>query len=253
VDPSKLKVSKLRVLCDGNRLSGEVVVPPDPRGVVLLLHGLPSAQHPAHPDDLGYSGVAHTFADHGYAAAWFDMRGKDGKGFFSLEGWVRDARAALDSARTGDGLASLPLALVGASAGGAIAVQAARRGAPVKAIVLWAAPAEWVSISKDPRESVRRISEMTGMPIAPDVIEDPSGWHAEFPMNSVEKAVTVVRVPILVVHSLDDDIVPVAHADRIVAAAPNAECRLLEGQGHQLRRSSEAIQTSLDWLGRRLR
>lgn len=247
-----MQIEKLNVVCDGNRLTGEVVIPEEPRGLVLLLHGLPSAAHPPHPEDLGYAGVARLFGERAYAAAWFDMRGKEGKGFFSIDGWVRDARAALDAARATDRLAALPVGVVGASAGGAVAIEAARRGAPVKAIVLLAAPARWVSIGKDPKEAARRIVDMTGMPLHPDVLEDPAPWHAEFGSFPVEVAIAEVRTPVLVVHSDDDDIVPVWHADRIVEAAPNAQKRLLQGQGHQLRRSTEALEVALGWLDRNL-
>ena len=134
-----------------------------------------------------------------------------------------------------------------------MAVQTARRGAPVKAIVLWAAPARWVSVSKDANDSLQRLTGMTGMPVAPDVAEDPQAWHAEFSTTSIEPSVSTVRAPILVVHSSDDDIVPVGHAQRIAAAAPNAEVRILDGQGHQLRRSDETIELTLNWLDKRLR
>lgn len=248
----KMHIHKLNVLCDGNRLVGEVVVPDTPRGLVLFLHGLPSAVHAPDPNDEGYAGVAKAFAERGYAAAWFDMRGKKGKGYFSIEGWVRDARAALDAARAVDGLAALPVVLAGFSAGGAVAVETARRGAPVKALVLLAAPATWVSLGKDPRDTAARIKEAHGMPLAPDVEEDPTAWHAEFAATATERTITTVRTPVLIVHSDDDDVVPVSHADRIEQAAPNAQKRVLSGQGHQLRRSTDALEVTLSWLDRHL-
>lgn len=247
-----MRNERLNIVCDGNRLEGEVVIPEDPRGLVLLLHGLPSAEHSRHPDDDGYAGMARRFATRGFAAAWLDMRGKEGKGFFSIEGWVRDGRAALDAARAIDGLAALPVAFVGASAGGAVAIEMARRGAAVKAVVLLAAPAVWVTVGKDARAAAARIEEMTGMPLGPDVEANPTEWHAEFGRMPIERTIAQVRTPILVVHSDDDDIVPVTHADRIEAAAPNAQKRILAGQGHQLRRSAEAENIVLSWLDRQL-
>ena len=248
----KMQIHKLNVLCDGNRLVGDVVIPQSPRGLVLFLHGLPSALHEPDPNDEGYAGVSKGFAERGYAAAWFDMRGKHGKGYFSIEGWVRDARAALDAARAVDGLAGLPAALAGFSAGGAVAVETARRGAPVKALVLLAAPATWVSLGKEPHEAAVRIKEAHGMRLAPEVEEDPSAWHAEFAATATERTIVTVRTPVLVVHSDNDDVVPVSHADRIEQAAPNAQKRVLSGQGHQLRRSAEALEVTLSWLDRHL-
>ena len=240
-------------LCDGNRLLGGAVVPEVPRGLAVLLHGIPST-NPAHadPEDTGYPGFARDFAERGWAAAWIDMRGaRASKGFFSIAGWVRDARAGLDAARTLDGLASLKTVLVGSSAGGAVAVEATRQGAPVDGLALLAAPAAWVSFAGSPADAVTRITGDAGMPLSPEVLEDPSEWVAEFETVSTEKAVISVAVPILVVHGTADDVVPYHHAERIAERAQHAELKLVEGAGHQLRREPEAREIVFDWLKRR--
>lgn len=41
-----------------------------------------------------------------------------------------------------------------------------------------------------------------------------------------------VRAPTLVVHGVQDRMVPVSHADRLAASVPHAELRRLEGDGH---------------------
>ena len=227
-------------------------MPVDPSGIVVLLHGIPSSA-PADADDLGYPGLARRFAKEGWAAAWADMRGVRGsQGFFSIEGWVRDARAIVDAARALEGVARLPLALVGSSAGGCVSVEAVKRGARVDALVTLAAPAAWVSFAVDPTAAVHRITVEAGMPLSEEMLDDPSRWAGEFDAVVTERSVVDVRVPLLVVHGTDDDVVPVDHAARIADRARNADLRIIEGAGHQLRRDERAVETVLEWLGRML-
>jgi uncharacterized protein len=244
---------RLSIVCDGLRLAGAAYVPESPRGIVVLLHGIPSVA-PVDPDDAGYPGLAERFAEAGWAAAWADMRGvRDSQGFFSIEGWVRDARSIVDAARALEGLSGLRLALIGSSAGGCVAVEATKRGAPVDALALLAAPAAWVSFADDPLGAVKRISEEAGMPLAEDVLADPTTWAGEFDTVVTESAVNDVRVPVLVVHGTADDVVPVDHATRIADRARNAELKIVDGALHQLRRDERALETVFDWLDRTIR
>jgi uncharacterized protein len=242
----------LAISCDGLSLEAGAIVPEHAHAVVVLLHGIPSTALPD-PGDEGYPGFARDMAEHGFAAVWADMRGaRRAQGYFSIEGWVRDARAVVDAARNMEETTDLPVALVGSSAGGAVAAEAIRRGAPVDALVLLAAPAEWLSFASDTASAVRRITAEAGMPLAPDVLADPSAWASEFDRVSTEQAIAHVRVPILIVHGGNDLVVPVEHARRIAGAAPGAELHVIAGGAHQLRRSPEAISVVVKWLERRL-
>jgi uncharacterized protein len=242
----------LAVECDGLRLAGGAYVPDSPSGLIVLLHGIPSV-NPSDPGDEGYPGLARRFAADGWAAAWADMRARgESPGYFSIEGWVRDARAIIDAARALEGVSDLPLVVLGSSAGGAVAVEATARGAPVAALVLLASPAVWVSFAEDAREGVRKITEEAGMALAPEVLTDPSAWGAEFDSVVPEKALSSVHVPVLIVHGTADDVVPVEHASLIAAQAPGADLMILEGAPHQLRLHQGVFELVLDWLGRRV-
>ena len=245
-----MESESLSILCDGHRLKGGAVIATEPRGLVLLLHGIPSISPPA-PGDTGYPGLAERFAEDGWTAAWVDMRGVRGsQGYFSITGWVRDALAALDAARTVAGASSLPTAVVGSSAGGAVATELVRRGARVDALVLLAVPSVWVSFAGHPEEGVKRITEQAGLTLSPEALADPTAWAAEFDAVTTERSITSVRIPTLVVHGTADDIVPVDHATRIAEQAPNATLEIVEGAGHQLRREPEVVDTVLAWLAR---
>lgn len=216
----------------------------------MLLHGIPSIA-PPEPDDTGYPGVSRRFAAEGWAAAWVDMRAvRSSKGFFSIEGWVRDARAVIDAVRSAEGMQGLPLALVGSSAGGAVSCEVVARGAPVDALAMLAAPAVWVGYATDPRVGVQRITRETGMALAEEVLADPTEWMNEFETVTSERSIVKVKVPTLIVHGTTDDVVPVEHAHRLAERAPRAEARILEGAGHQLRKDEAALAIVFDWLDR---
>jgi uncharacterized protein len=240
----------LAVVCDGTRLAAGLCVPDEPRGTAILLHGIPSIA-PPEPGDTGYRGVARHFAERGWAAAWADMRAVRGSGgFFSIEGWVRDARAVVDAVRSSEGLASTSLALVGSSAGGAVACELVARGAPADALVMLAAPAAWLSYAGDARKGVKRMQAEAGMSLAEDVVADPTAWFAEFEAVTAERSIPKVRIPTLIVHGTADDIVPVEHARRLGERAPRAEVKIVEGAGHQLRRDDAAMDVVFEWLDR---
>jgi alpha-beta hydrolase superfamily lysophospholipase len=241
----------LAIVCDGLRLPGGCFVPGQVGGAAVLLHGIPSIA-PPDPGDEGYRGMARLFAERGWVAAWADMRGARGApGFFSIEGWVRDARAILDAARLVEGASDVPLVLLGSSAGGVVATEIVSRGAPVDALVLLAAPAEWISFAAHPAFGVRRIVEEAGMPLAEDVLKDPTAWAAEFESVAAEKSIAHVKVPTLIVHGSADDVVPVDHAHRLAERAPAADLRIIEGGPHQLRRHPGVLEMVLDWLDQR--
>ncbi len=238
----------LEILSDGNRLIGGASIPDDPRGVVLLLHGIPSVA-PSEPGDTGYPGLAGSFAERGWLAGWIDMRAvRDSGGYFSIEGWVRDARAASDALGALEAAHGLPRAIVASSAGGAVATHAIQRGLPADALALLAAPATWVSFAGAPEEGVQRITEGAGMALAPEVHQDPTEWAAEFQTVATASAIGELKIPVLIVHGTSDIVVPVDHASRIHEQAPDAELHILEGAGHQLRRDPDAMDIVFGWL-----
>ena len=240
----------LSVTSDGIELACSFVLGERPRGVVVLLHGLPSI-NPPDPDDRGYQGFATDMAEAGWLAVWADMRAvRRSPGFFSMEGWVRDAQAVVERARGLDIADGLPLALVGSSAGGAVSAEVVRRGAPVDALALLGAPAAWLLFTQDPLEGLRRITEEAGMAVAPEVSEDPTSWASEFDSVNTRSSIEHVTVPTLILHGTADDVVPVRHAQLIAEAAPAAESVILDGAGHILRRDAEARRVLQEWLSK---
>ena len=241
---------ELDLVCDDLRLNCWSIHPTsDPRGTIVFLHGIPSTAAPD-PADRGYRGLAAEAAEKGWTAIWADMRGVRGsEGYFSIEGWVRDASSVVEIARrqAGD-----KVALVGSSAGGAVSTEAVRRGADVDALALLAAPAAWLTFASNAASGLEKIMADTGMALAPEVHDDPATWAAEFREVTTENSIADIKVPLLLLHGTADDVVPVDHAHRLAARAPDAEVHILEGAAHQLRRDPGAVNLLFDWLDRTL-
>jgi alpha-beta hydrolase superfamily lysophospholipase len=247
-----LRRRDLAVKSDGMRLAAQAFLPATPKGVAVLLHGIPSVE-PPDPEDEGYPGLARRFAERGWAAVWADLRGaRAAPGFFSIEGWVRDVTAIVNAVDKMEEAAGRPVALVGSSAGGAVSVEAVVRGAPVDAVVLLGTPAAWVTFAADPMAGARRITEEAGMPLSPETLADPALWAAEFDGVTTERSIGALRVPSLIVHGTADDVVPVEHAYRLSERAPAAELVVLPGAPHYLRRHPGVFELVIDWLERTL-
>src|ERR687896_1085645 len=98
----------LEVSSDDLRLAAGACVPDEPVGLIVLLHGIPSV-NPPDPGDEGYPGLARRFASSKWLAVWADMRARGrSPGHFSIEGWVRDARAIVEQARALEAARGLP-------------------------------------------------------------------------------------------------------------------------------------------------
>ncbi|MEA2507271.1 MAG: uncharacterized protein QOH48_1889 [Actinomycetota bacterium] len=240
---------QVQVQVDDLTLTGGICFARKAHTGVLLLHGIPSTA-PADPADEGYPGLARALARQGFSAAWLNMRAAKGQpGHFSIQGWVRDATAAVMRLRQQE-FRDLRLVLIGSSAGGAVAAEVARRGAPVDGVALLAAPAEWVSFAAHPEAGLERITRDAGMTVSPEVRADPSAWGAEFMDVATQTSIANVRLPVLILQGDQDEVVPAEHAGAIARRAPNAEVHILEGSTHQLRKDPRAVQLLVDWLTR---
>lgn len=244
--------TQVPVSSDELSLSCSYVSADNPRGVLILLHGIPSV-NPPEPGDRGYPGWAEDLAAKGWLAVWADLRARGASpGFFSIEGWVRDVLAVIDVVRGLEPAEGLPLALLGSSAGGCVSAEAIKRGADVDALALLGAPAAWVFFAGDGPAGVERITREAGMALAPEVVNDPTSWAAEFDTITTQNAIAVVKVPTLILHGTADDVVPVEHADLIAAQAPRAELVKIDGAPHILRHDAKAMRILEGWLDRTL-
>jgi len=192
---------------DGERLHAWWFRTPDePLGHVLLCHG--NAGNVA--DRLLH---ARLLTDVGFDVLVFDYRGYGrSTGRPDEEGTYRDARAARTTLLKLEGIDPRHVVYLGESLGGAVALALAIE-APPRALVLTST-----------FTSVRDMARLH-YPVVPAVlVPDAYPSLARIPG---------LRCPVLILHGDRDEIVPVAHARSLLAAAPEPkQLRVFAGAGH---------------------
>lgn len=239
---------------EGDRLSGVLHVPDEPIGSVLLAHCFTCSK------DLHTSTrLARALADAGYAALRFDFTGLgESEGEFAdktLATNVGDVtRAAATLVERGYG----PCGMLGHSLGGAAVLLAAHRTKTVRSIVLLGAPStpEHVShLFADAEEQIRgegeAVVEIAGRPFAISraFLDDLAAHDAEGRIGALDR-------PLLVVHAVDDEVVPVTEGEAIFAAArqPKGFYPVL-GTDHLLtdrRKAADVARVVIGWFSHTL-
>jgi len=190
-DPSKCAVEDVRFRSsDGHMLRGWVLRPLSgtPTAVIVHLHG-----------NGGNIGTQHRavmpFVAAGFEAVVFDYRGYGGSdGEPSQEGVLDDALAAIAFARARPEAAGLPLVLFGQSLGGHLAIVAAVRSpVPVDAVVSEGA----FTSHKDIAVASSRLPAFLTRLVVPD-------------RYAALDVIDGLKVPILIIHSADDEQIPFA-------------------------------------------
>lgn len=194
------------VTADGERLHAWFFPRAGAPGAVLVCHGNAGSLEQRIE-------LARAFLGLGWAVLLFDYRGY-GKstGSPSEEGTYRDAEAAHACLTVAEGFAPERVVLYGESLGAAVALELALR-----------------------RASAALIAE-SGFTSLPDMAAEvypflPVRWLARIRYDNLGK-IARLGVPLLLVHSPADEIVPVAQAERLFAAAREPKRLLLTGGGH---------------------
>lgn len=191
---------------DGVRLHGWFVPVADARGAVLVAHGNAGSVE----DRIG---LARTFAELGWAVLLYDYRGY-GKsaGKPDEEGTYRDGEAAYDHLARVEGFTPERIVFYGESLGAGIAFELARRR-PVAAVISESAFTSLPDVGADvyPYLPVRLLARIR---------------------YDNRAKIGALGVPVLLVHSPQDEIVPVAHVHALFAAAREPKRLLLTAGGH---------------------
>lgn len=209
----------LRVERDGATIEAFVFTPDAPAATVVLLHGLRDQK-------ASYVETAESFRDAGHRVVLVDLRGHGhSSGDFLGYGLddADDVAALLDAIDEPLG----PVAVVGPSYGGAVALRFAAQDPRVRAVAVVATFARLRDILPD---YVHLLAPMAPSP--PDFFID---WvfatgleRTGYDLNDVDSttAVRAIRAPILFVHGEDDVNIRVANAERLYEACWPGRCRL---------------------------
>jgi putative redox protein len=221
------------------------------RGSLLVVHCFTCSK-----DLHTMSRLARGLAANGFAVLRFDFTGLGESG-----GDFADTTLSTDMRDLGRALACLrehgpaPYGLVGHSMGGAAGLLAAAGLPALRSLAVLGAPCTAEHVKRllpelDPGDGPVqvRIGERS-FPISPGFMDD-------LDRHEVERQVAELGRPLLVLHGLEDQVVPVEHGERLFAAAsqPKAFVPLL-GADHLLsskRASAEAVAVLTDWFARTL-
>jgi alpha-beta hydrolase superfamily lysophospholipase len=211
-------------------LHGWLVSPPDPGGVVLLVHGWGS--------DAGEMLAWSPFlAEGGWVTFAFDMRGHGRtrrEAVVVLHALSKDVTAALAFLETRSELASLPRAVLGHSMGGAAALLALAgrepRPCPVKAAVISSAFARVETLTDYVlRKRLLPAAVFRGLVL----------WvwkrRTDEDIRRIEPESTIraVAQPLLLTHGTRDAVIPDREIERLAAAAPEGTLvQMVAGAGH---------------------
>ncbi len=238
---------------EGRQLTGVLVRPrgraPGPWPGVVLCHGFPSPGAGGSSSIRSIPELADRVANElEWVALSFAFRGcNDSGGDFSLGGWLDDLSAAVDHLATEQ---VSGIWLVGFGTGGALCVCAAARRPEVRGVAVLAAPADFDDWAGHPRRLVQHARELGLIhdPLHPASMDDFSRPLRE--IRAVSCASGLAPRPLLVMHGSEDEVVPVFDARVISDAHGDAELRIINGAGHQLRYDPRAMAILLGWLDR---
>ena len=225
----------------GQPLAGRLELPPDgqPRATAILTHCLTCSK-----DLTAVVRISRALAEHGLAVLRFDFTGVG-----ESEGERAEATLATDvedilraAAHLGDTLGA-PSLLVGHSLGGTAAVLAAGELPSVQAVATIAAPTDAAHVrglleraARGADAEGRMEVELGGrrFALAPGFLEAMSEQR-------VLDAARALRAALLVLHSPEDELLPLDDAARLYTAAPHPKSFVaLGGADHLLSRAVDA-------------
>ena len=234
-----------RFAVDGNELAAHLALPSRMHARaqpgVVIAHGFPAEIGGGANSTKSFPELADRIATElGWAALAYASRGvDDSEGDFSLEGWLRDLRGAVDhlagSARC-DGLW-----IVGFGTGGSLAIVAAAADDRIRGVATLASPADFSDWAAKPKLLLAHAREI-GIIRDPDFPESVEEWEAELSrVRAVSAAEQLEERELLLIHGSDDEVVPVFDARTLDDAHAGADLRIVPGGAHHLRHDPRAI------------
>lgn len=222
-----------------------------PYSTVCVCHGIP-AGNPPDPNDGGYPLLAERICAYGFAVLIFNFRGTGiSGGNMDLLGWTRDLKGIIDY------ICSLPeidkkhIGLLGFSGGAAVSIYVAARDSRVSSVAACACPADFSLLigSNKPESYVdhyRKIGAIRDEDFPKSAALWLDGFRRIRPVDGVGR---IAPRPLLIIHSRDDETVPVSHAHSLYEKAGEPKQLIeLDGAGHKLRHDMRVLDTFLQWF-----
>lgn len=243
---------------EGLPIYGMLTLPSDAELIVVLIHGFKGFKNwaffPWLAEFLGTNGIAVCRFDFSRCGITEESDDFDRLDLFQDDTYshqLDDVKAVVDQLRREQRTARLPIALLGHSRGGAIALIAAREDPQIAAVTTWSAIANTNRWDEETIRSWRRDGTMTienartrqSMPLSTRLLDD---WEANRERLDVLNAAARLARPLLIIHGGADETVDVADARRLLAAAGrSANLVLIERASHTFGAIHPLIHTPL--------
>ncbi len=217
---------------------------------LVISHGFPHLKQGGKLSAKSFPELAERIAtEMGWIVLVYTSRGcGESGGDFSLLGWRDDLLAAAGFLRQTDGVRGVWCA--GFGTGGALALCAAAIDTEIRGVATIGAPADFDDWANHPRRLLQHARE-TGIIRSAAYPPSFDPWAREIREVRAVAAISELRPrPLLVMHGSDDEVVPVFDARVLADEHGDADLRIIEGGGHQLRHDPRAIAVLLGWLDR---
>jgi len=237
---------------DGINITGQLYLPEGdgPYPTICTCHGIPAGI--PDPADRGYATLAEKISPHGFAVLIFNFRGAGASGGnLDMLGWTRDLKAVIDYLYALPQVDKSYLALLGFSAGAAVSVYVAAGDSRISSVVACACPDEFTIFTKfgGPQSMIdhfRSIGAIRDKDFPSSTQEWLNGFELVRPIDYVAE---ISPRPLLLVQGDKDETVEVSRAHKLYARAGEPkQLAIVEGAGHRLRHSQEAMGIVIDWL-----
>ena len=237
----------------GHELAG-VIASPDgtPRGGVLLAHCFTCSK-----DLHTLTRLSSALTATGWAVLRFDFAGiGESGGDFVDKTFTSNVEDVVTAAQFLRERMTGPLALFGHSLGGAATLLAAQRIGDVASVTVLAAPSTPAQLRAALGEIADRVERegVVTATIAGRTFRVSAGLLADLERHEQEKRIAALGCPLLILHALDDEVVPVTEGEANFAAArqPKAFVPLVDTD-HLVtdrRRAQEVADVVVGWLDR---
>ncbi len=172
-------------------------------------------------------------AETGYHLLLFDLRGHGNSGQAKLTYGYNEARDVLAAVEYLDSLPDIEqIGILGNSLGGSAVAHAAAEDSRLQAVIV---QSSFTSLSHGIDDAFNKMALLPEWPFQPLII-GVAEWRTGVRVGQVDSAAALSRVaprPVLIIHGTRDDMFPLAHAERLYAAAQEPKTLwLVEGLGH---------------------
>jgi fermentation-respiration switch protein FrsA (DUF1100 family) len=234
----------IRTISEGNKIYGILHLPRNPSPpCVIASHGLFSSKESEKLVEIG-----ELFSAQGIAVIRYDHQGcGESEGDLSAttaSSRIKDLEAVFELA-SDHPLLGDRLGLLGSSMGGFISIFKASADIRVKALALWATPSHLGDMRDKKDEGTRPQGD------------DPLGeeFYLDLEKYDAREAIKTLR-NCLILHGEADELVPLAQAEELHAAArPPKHLEVFPGGDHRFtdpQRRRQAVRMSLEWFQRYL-